>query len=103
MALIYCKECGAQISENAPTCPKCGSVNSVSHNSETSGERKSKTTALLLCIFLGVLGIHSFYCNKTKNGVLQLLTGGGCGVWTLIDIISIITGRYRDSNNMPLV
>ncbi len=24
MALIYCKECGKQISSDAPTCPHCG-------------------------------------------------------------------------------
>lgn len=24
MALVACKECGAQVAESAPTCPKCG-------------------------------------------------------------------------------
>lgn len=24
MALVACKECGAQIAESAPTCPRCG-------------------------------------------------------------------------------
>lgn len=53
-------------------------------------------TTLLLCFFLGGLGIHSFYVKKTGIGVVQLLTAGGCGVWALIDFIMIIVGSYRD-------
>jgi len=58
---------------------------------------------LLLCIFLGALGIHRFYLGYTWQGIVQLLTGGGLGIWALIDLIRIITrdlqpknGRYTD-------
>ncbi len=57
---------------------------------------------LLLCIFLGVLGIHRFYTGHTVIGIVQLLTGGGCGIWWLIDIIMIATNRYVDSVGQPL-
>ena len=57
---------------------------------------KSWLTALLLCWFLGGLGVHSFYAGKTVNGVIQLLTAGGCGVWTIIDLIMIICKKYTD-------
>jgi TM2 domain-containing membrane protein YozV len=56
---------------------------------------KSQLVALLLCIFLGYLGIHRFYLGYTGIGVIQLLTGGGCGIWALIDLIRIITGDLR--------
>ena len=57
---------------------------------------------LLLCIFLGALGIHRFYVGSNKSGLVMLLTVGGCGIWTLIDLIMIVTGGFRDSNGLPL-
>lgn len=62
------------------------------------GDGKSQVIALILCIFVGVLGIHRFYLGYTMEGVLQLLTGGGCGVWALIDLIRIITGDLKPKN-----
>ena len=58
--------------------------------------QKSKTLTLLLCIFLGYLGIHKFYVGKIGSGLLYLLTGGLFGVGWLIDIIVIAAGRFRD-------
>lgn len=61
---------------------------------------KSQVVALILCFFLGCLGIHRFYLGYTWQGVVQLLTLGGCGIWALIDFIRIITGdlqpQYED-------
>lgn len=57
--------------------------------------QKSQVTALLLCIFLGPLGIHRFYLGYTWQGVVQLLTGGGLGIWWIIDLVRIITGDLK--------
>ena len=63
--------------------------------SATDGGGKSQLVALLLCIFIGALGIHRFYLGYIGIGVIQLLTLGGCGVWALIDLIMIITGDLK--------
>lgn len=56
---------------------------------------KSQLVALLICFFVGTLGIHRFYLGYTWQGVVQLLTLGGCGIWALIDLIRIITGDLK--------
>lgn len=59
-------------------------------------------TTLLLCIFIGTLGVHRFYTKNYVAGVIQLLTGGMCGIWWLIDVIMIVTDSYTDGNGNKL-
>lgn len=65
-------------------------------------EQKDWTTALLLSIFLGGLGIDRFYLGYTGKGILKLLTGGGLGIWWLIDVIKIASNSLPDANGRPL-
>lgn len=64
--------------------------------------KKSKTVALLLCIFSGYLGVHKFYVGKVGGGILYLLTFGIFGIGWLIDIILIATGSFKDDFGLPL-
>lgn len=59
---------------------------------------KSRLAALLLCIFLGVLGIHRFYVGKVFTGILYLFTGGLFGIGYVVDLVIIICGGFTDSN-----
>ena len=56
---------------------------------------KSKVVALILYIFLGELGIDRFYLGYIGTGILKLITCGGFGIWWLIDLIMIATGKLK--------
>lgn len=64
--------------------------------------RKSKITALLLCIFLGGLGAHKFYVGKVGMGILYLFTAGFFGIGWFIDIFVIAAGAFKDEFGLPL-
>ena len=69
--------------------------------SETS--QKSKTTDLLLCIFLGTLGVHRFYEGKIGTGILWLCTIGLFGIGWIVDIYLIATNKAKDKYGLPIV
>lgn len=124
-----CIKCGAQIPVDAMICPVCGAnqaeqqhqeqqqqftqqvqqpvYNQQPNQGQNMGEvsDKEKTTALILCILPYVVqihGIHRFYTGHIGIGIIQLLTWGGCGIWTLIDLIQIISGNFKDAEGRPL-
>lgn len=97
----FCQHCGSETNSAADVCVKCG-VKLATEVNEGDEGGKDWLTALLLSIFLGVLGIHRFYTGHIAVGVIQLLTFGGCGLWALIDIILIAAGSFKDKKGNPL-
>jgi len=67
--------------------------------------RKKKIVALILCLFgfVGLGGLHRMYVGKVGSGVLHFFTGGIFLLGTIIDLISILSGGFRDSYGQPLV
>jgi hypothetical protein len=63
---------------------------------------KTWMITLLLCLFVGTMGVHRFYVGKIGSGVAQLLTFGGCGIWTLVDLIMILTNKFTDAQGRAL-
>ncbi|MFT4187143.1 MAG: NINE protein [Aeromicrobium sp.] len=63
---------------------------------------KQFTTALVLSILIGGWGVDRFYLGYTGLGIVKLLTCGGLGVWTIIDIILIATGKLPAADGTPL-
>lgn len=63
---------------------------------------KSKTTAIILSVLVGSLGVDLFYLGYTGLGILKLLTCGGLGIWTLIDLIRICTGSLKAADGSEL-
>ena len=58
--------------------------------------------AIILCLFFGVFGAHRFYLGRYRTAVLQFLTLGGLGIWSLIDLILLATGAFRDADGRKL-
>ena len=63
---------------------------------------KSKSTSFLGCFFLGMFGVHRFYIGRWKTALLMLLTLGGLGIWTMIDLMLIIGDKLTDANGDSL-
>ena len=64
---------------------------------------KDWMVALLLCFFVGAMGGHRFYAGKIGTGVAMLLTLGGCGIWTIYDLIMIVTEKFEDDQGRVLI
>lgn len=121
---MYCKQCGEQMNENQAICLKCGVKagegnsfcsncgNTVAPNAEVclscgvalkkanaAGDLggKDKIVIILVCLFLGGLGIHNFMMGETKKGVFKIIMSFLCGLGgllALIDLIKILMDKY---------
>ena len=67
---------------------------------EVKYSEKSGLVTLLLCLFLGIIGIHRFYTKKIGTGILMLLLcwTGISEIWWIIDIIMILCGKFKDKS-----
>jgi TM2 domain-containing membrane protein YozV len=106
---VYCTSCGKSIKKEAATCPFCGVMQA--GNTGTGYPQgyipKKYLSALLLCVFLGALGGHRFYVGKTGTAILMIVLtlvtfGIGGGIWCLIDLVNICTGKFTDQQGYPL-
>ena len=121
MYIHQCPECGKQYSTQEKVsrvkCPYCGAETNVSYadqeqtsyqemwrqfSNQTSNAMddvfsngpsgKSRGVAGLLALFLGAVGLHYFYLNKTTAGVVFLIVSLlSCGVLATVTwVVSII-------------
>lgn len=96
MTTKKCPHCGADIVEGAIRCPVCKEwVDNLSAIQEETTPPKF-LPALLFAWFLGAFGIHRFYTGHLISGLVQLLTFGGCGIWSFVDFIMICFNKFKD-------
>ena len=62
-----------------------------------------KTTALLITIFLGELGVHRFMSGKIGTGIIWLLTFGCFGIGYIVDVVQVATGKFTKKDGTPWV
>lgn len=90
----FCANCGKEIDPNASVCLSCG-VAVKSAAGDLNGQ--DKLVMILVCLFLGGLGIHNFMMGETKKGVFKIIMSFLCGlggIFALIDLVKIAMGKY---------
>lgn len=63
---------------------------------------KSFVVTWVLAWLVGSLGVDRFYLGKIGTGVAKLLTLGGLGIWTLVDLVLVLTGAQKDKQGRRL-
>jgi len=63
---------------------------------------KKILVAFLLCFFLGWLGLHRFYVGKIGTGIVWLITWGIFGIGTIVDLIMLAVGAFKDKEGKKL-
>lgn len=57
---------------------------------------------LIISLLGGTLGIDRFLLGQIGLGVGKLLTCGGCGIWSIVDLFLTIMDATRQSNAQKL-
>ncbi|MDD6879927.1 MAG: TM2 domain-containing protein, partial [bacterium] len=63
---------------------------------------KNRLVAVLLCLFLGIFGVHRFYLGKIGTGLIYLLTYGLFGIGMFADLIILLLGKPCDKQGHRL-
>lgn len=101
---MFCKNCGAPLNENQAVCLNCGVANDAAPASARvtapgNYNGQSKLTILLVCYFLGGLGIHNFMLGESKKGVVKILlsTVGAfaCGIGPIVSAVLAIVEFFK--------
>lgn len=90
----FCANCGRVVQPNAAVCMSCGFAVKQA-GSDLNGQ--DKIVMILICLFLGGLGIHNFMMGESKKGIFKIIMSLCCGIGgilALIDLIKIAMGSY---------
>merc|ERR1711874_259670 len=103
----YCREVSKTLNAKPEKTCVCIKPYIDTEDHKCSYPAKSKLVAFLLSFFLGGLGVDWFYLSAGNGGyivggIFKLITGGGLGLWWLVDWIRILAGSFNDGDGMKL-
>jgi TM2 domain-containing membrane protein YozV/RNA polymerase subunit RPABC4/transcription elongation factor Spt4 len=103
-AAASCRHCARPVEPGATVCPNCGAVGPVrgypgAASVVLAQAPKSRGVFIILGLFLGCLGVHSFYAGYYAKGAIQVAITIVLGwiivgfvitaIWALIEIITV--------------
>ncbi len=100
----FCCKCGARTLPHQVTCLNCGQ----NLSSQMIESDRNVYIAAILAFLLGAFGIHDFYLGYTSRGVIKIVltllvaTSFISGIWSIVDLVLILTGKMGDSKGLPL-
>ncbi|MBA4417358.1 MAG: hypothetical protein C0392_05550 [Syntrophus sp. (in: bacteria)] len=117
---MFCPKCGNANEPDGKFCQTCGVPleQKIENNkgATTAGNRfvpinqaertmgnamiseKDKGTLILLACF-GNFGLDRFYRGQVGLGIAKLLTMGGCGIWSLVDLFTYALGGLAQDSD----
>ena len=96
---MFCYNCGKPVDPNGEYCMACGVALKKGKGAGAGGDLagKDKLTLIIICLFLGGLGIHNFMMGETKKGIVKIVASL-CfylgGILALIDLVKIAMDKY---------
>jgi TM2 domain len=116
---MKCNQCDFINESNEEKCSNCGCdlikdstfeenniieeiITDTKDAAESDISSKGWNPVLILCLLLGLIGFHRFYVGKAGTAIFMLLTLGGFGIWTLVDLIMIILGEFTDEDGKKI-
>ena len=109
---MYCSRCGLEMPVGVTSCGRCGEpadrgqdarAYAVASPYSSDVSPRSRLVMLLLCVLVGVPGVHRFYAGRIWTGFLWLCTFSLLGIGYIYDIIMIVCGAFRDGQGRRIV
>lgn len=70
---------------------------------QTPTKQRHFLAVFFLSYMWGTFGVDRFYLGKVGTGILKLITFGGFGLWTIIDLVLIMSGAMRDKQGNEML
>jgi TM2 domain-containing membrane protein YozV/competence protein ComGC len=74
----------------------------MANNQPSTESDKEYVLAVIFSYLLGNFGVDRFYLGYTTSGIFKILTLGGLGIWSFVDLIRIVFGKMRDRQGRQL-
>ena len=84
------------------SAPQQSTHETSTHDGQAGTPQKSFLITWILAWLLGMFGADRFYLGKVGTAILKLVTLGGLGLWSFIDLILVLAGAQRDKEGRRL-